>query len=460
MLPASSTYLTLSGLAGKIRSVLNEAFTRQTYWVVADVMDHKYYAQKATHYFCLAEKDTATHSLKAKLSAVAWSGAGADAIALFESRTGQAFRADIQVLVSVSVSYHPAYGLQLVLNDIDPAFTMGLLARQRAQTLEDLLRLCPDYIQLAGDRYITRNNRLRHAPVIQHVAVISSGNAAGYKDFRDTLERNGHGYHIRLTDYFVAVQGEANAAAVCSRLVDIYQSGVAYDAVVIIRGGGSQADLLIFDQFVLARAVAKFPIPIITGIGHQINETIVDLMAHTPVKTPSIAAAFILSHNRAFEESVLRLQSRIIIRGQQRLAVARQDLSSLKLRTAGSSRQAVQQQQLLLQETIQRLPVTPGIILSKKINELAGLSLRLKTGTIKYLSGKKESLSRYESICRMMDPEALLQRGFARIYRAGRPVTRAQELQAADTIDIQLAGGMINAIVQSTKTSHGTEPNL
>ena len=475
-------HISLSKLAGQIRSVITTAFAQRTYWVVADVLDYRLHQQSGAHYFCLAEKDLATHSVKAKISAVAWRDGGALSLESFERMTGQRFTSDINVLVNVSVNYTAAYGLQLVLNDVDTTYTIGILEQQRRKTLEDLLRLCPDYIRFQGDRFHTRNSSLTHAHVIQKIAVVTSSGAAGYKDFKETIEKNKHGYMVIMDEYFVSVQGESNAKAVCDKLVAIFQAKIKYDAVVIIRGGGSQSDLLIFDQFVLARAVAKFPIPVISGIGHHINETIVDLMSHTSVKTPSIAAEFIISHNKSFEESILALQKAVVVKSQNLLASKQNSLSRLNISlignsgrlmsknkealnhcyqvTVNSSRSVLNRQKTGLTDLCSRLLSKPKIIVGNRLNDLANIAHNLKAYCGKYISFKSGYLGHYVSVIKILSPESTLRRGFAIVRFKGRVVSNALQLNPHDKITIHLTGTEIEATVNSKKQLNASQHDL
>ena len=472
------SYISLSELTGQIKSVLNNSFFNQTFWVLADVVDHKFYSNKGYHYFNLAEKDKVKNSVVAKIQAVAW-GTGASSIESFERITGQKFRNDINVLVNVSVSYHAAYGLQLVLNDIDTTFTIGLLEQQRQQTLTRLLAECPDFIRKVGDRYFTRNNELHLNPVIQNVAIVTSKNAAGYDDFIDTIEKNKHGYKINVAPYFTMVQGDGNADALYQRLLDVHKSEIKYDAVVIIRGGGSQTDFLIFDQYNMAKIVAKFPIPIISGIGHQINETIVDLMAHTSVKTPSIAAEFIISHNRQFEDSVLNFQKSIVIKSQQLISHRQKELTQLSSSVINSARDFIQvnkdglttanqvainrsktilfERLSMLNELSGRILSKPRIIVANKLNDLNNVVENLKSFNKKYLINQRGYIGHYESICRLMSPVNILKKGFAIIYQDERIVVDGSSIKPSSKIRIRLSESEIAASVTSNKKTNGNE---
>lgn len=214
-------HISLSQLTGQIKDVLNKAFYNKSFWVLADVVDHKYYQQKGYHYFSLVEKNPTSHAIIAKISTAAW-GMGSEAIQSFEKITGQKFKNDINVLVNVSVNYHEQYGLQLTLNDVDTTYTLGRLEEQRQKTIQRLLTECAAFVQQVGDRFVTKNKQLKLPLVIQNIAVVTSNNSAGYKDFTDTIAKNKEQYVVNIDPYYTTVQGEANADALFQRLLDVY----------------------------------------------------------------------------------------------------------------------------------------------------------------------------------------------------------------------------------------------
>jgi len=475
---AGNQYISLLELTGEIQSVVSSSFKNKSYWVLADISDHKYYSQKGYHYFSLVEKNPNNHSVIAKMQAAAW-GDGARSIQVFQNITGQSFKNDIRVLVNVSVTYSPSYGLQLILNSIDTSFTIGQLEQQRQATLQRLLDECSDFIWKSGNQYITRNSQLQLKPVIQKIAVVSSMNSAGFKDFQDTLEMNKHKYLISIDTYFTMVQGEANADALFNTLLNVYNSGIIYDAVIIIRGGGSQTDLLIFDQFNVAKIIAKFPIPIIAGIGHQVNETIADLMAHTSVKTPSIAAEFIISHNRQFEEDVLNLQKSIIIKSQQLFNSKQQrlvrlnsllinktkdllqdnkdDLTTIKQGIINSAKSMLYESRVQINNTTSQLFTIPKMMIGNERNNLANEIKNLESYSRKFFVNKRGYIGHYSSVCKLMDPENLLKKGFALLYKNDRIVVDGQEIVSDDKVTIRLHNSEIQAIVTSNKIKNGNE---
>lgn len=465
----------LSELTGQIQQTLNNAFASQTYWVVADVTNHSFYSQKGYHYFDLVEKDVQGGGIVAKVSAVAW-GTGAERIREFEIVTGQQFKNDIHVLVRVAVSFHQIHGLQITLLDIDTNFTVGLLEQQKQATLLRLVTTYPEFIRLSGNRYITRNNQLQMNQVIQRIAVVSSGNSAGYQDFIHTIRNNHFGYSFQVDNYFTVVQGEAQAELVQQRLIDIYNSGIAYDVVVIIRGGGAQTDFLLFDTFLVGRAVARFPIPIITGIGHQKNETIADLMAHTAVKTPTKAAEMIIAHNRMFEEKLTQLRQQIIIRSQQLFSRNLQVLSSLQGGIINTTKDLITAQKenvVAHQHTIAQaakgmlankkqdlsavsgtLLLKPRMVVTKRQNDIAMTIAALQSSGRLYFQRKNSQIAHYVSLCQLMDPAHILKRGFAIIHHNGKIVGNAASISEGAGIEIQMSDARMKATINSKTNEH------
>ncbi len=405
----------LSELTAIINATIQYAFEGSIFWVVADVTSHSYKAQDDRHFFVLAEKGEGTNSLTAKIDAVAWKPAAAK-IRNFETVTGQKFQSGIHVLVAVSVTYNGAYGLKLNMHDIDINFTIGALENEKQKILQRLENECADFIQKDGDRYITRNNQLQLNLVIQKIAIVASSGTAGHEDFMHTLQDNPYGYSFFADNYFTPVQGENNSHLIKQMLIDIFKSGKPYDAVVIIRGGGAQTDFLIFETFELGQVVAKFPIPIITGIGHQRNETIVDIMAHSPTFTPTKAAEFIIAHNRYFEEGVADLHNTIIYRAQQQFQSRRQQLEPVIQTIKNYSR-------LLLQK-------------------------------------QKGQIAHFESVFAIMSPDNILKMGFAVLKHKGKIISNADNVLIDDEIKLTLSGVEITATVTSKNESDGSEFKL
>ncbi|HEX8515170.1 MAG TPA: exodeoxyribonuclease VII large subunit [Bacteroidia bacterium] len=296
-------HIKLSDLTKKVEEAIKNTFGSEFYWIVAEISTHKFYPNNDRHYFEFIEKVEGEMDPVAKVKGVSWQS-GSQCIKLFEKDTGQVFTNGVQVLVKVKVEYQSAFGLQLVLLDIDSSFTLGNLEKQRRETLERLVKENPDSIKKIGEEYFTKNKAIKLNAVIQNIAIIGSPNSEGYTDFTHTITNNQFHYKFAIDIYQSSVQGMEAEKELVNKLVFVFQNSTKYDCVVIIRGGGAKTDFLVFDTYNLARAVARFPIPIITGLGHHKDVSVVDLMVHTSTKTPTKAAEFIISHNRAFEDSI------------------------------------------------------------------------------------------------------------------------------------------------------------
>jgi len=449
----------LSELTGQISKAINGIFGAATFWVIADISNYTYKPQSNFHYFELVEKDKSSSKILAKISGRAWGNASVN-ISNFEKATGQQFKNDINVLVQVSVQYNPAFGLQLNLLDIDTSFTLGRFEQQRKETLERLVRDNPAFIRFSDGAYHTRNSDLSLNIVMQRIAVISSDTSAGYLDFKHTLENNTFGYHFEIDDYFALVQGEGNAKQFLSKLIEVFESGKAYDALVIIRGGGAQTDFLIFDNYELNRAIAKFPIPVITGIGHQKNETIADLMAHTSTKTPTKVAELLIAHNRNFEDALLSVQQQILIKTFQLMTFHKEQLNRLNQVTINSSKNLLHEKHRDILNLSGMILANPKIILSNKGKDLNNLVANMKSFNRMYFINQKRYIGHFESVVRLMNPQNILNKGFAIVKIEGQIVNDASQILPGSEMTVTLASTEINTKVLSKTARNGKEFEL
>ncbi len=480
MLP-SPPHIKLSELTQHVQSVIESNFNNLSFWVIADVTNHSFKEKSGYHYFDLVEKAEGSNTLVTKIAGKAW-GYGGTRIREFEHITGQRFTNNINVLIRVQVNFHAVYGLSLELQDIDTHFTIGVLEQQRQTTLAQLVANNPTVIRKVGDRYITRNAELPLPKVIQRIAVVSSKTSAGNEDFNHTLLNNPYGYGFAIDDYYTIVQNDAYAQEFLERLIDVFKSGIAYDAVVINRGGGAQTDFLMFDNYKIGLAVARFPIPIITGIGHQKNETIADLMAHTPTKTPTQAAEFIIAHNKRFEDALLQLQQSILIKTQQLFSVQFQQLSRLNTSIVNCSRtfiadykdalvginqivvndskRILYQQRNKLSFVASTLIAKPRVITGNKQNDLNNLLYNIMSYQKSYIKNQRGYLQHYVSVINMMSPANILKKGFAIVKIDGEVTSNADKLLPGSNFDVILSNQTIHSTVESKTPYHGKEFNL
>ncbi|MEO6915333.1 MAG: exodeoxyribonuclease VII large subunit [Chitinophagaceae bacterium] len=471
--------LRLSDLGRRIAETISNSFSHLNFWVIAEISNHSHYALKDHHYFELIEKED--EGILAKMQAVAWRP-GALKIKNFELVTGQKFRNGIKVCVRVQVDFHPSFGLKLLVSDIDPSFTLGQLELQRQSTLLRLIKECSSFIQQLPEGLLTRNNSLQHSPVIQRIAILSSNASAGYEDFIHTLTENQFQYKFILHNYFIAVQGEAHADKICERLDEIGSAGLDFDVVVIIRGGGADTDFILFDQFSLCRTVAGFSIPVITGIGHLKNQSILDLVAHTSTNAPTRAAEFIIAHNRNFEMALLEEQKKVVFKTQQILqrqeqSVERNNVLLVRNSTAlinhhrekqealrAAINRDVQKQvynhQNMLKETASKILHRPQLLLAYRKIQLENIHIQIKQLPGKYLSAKQRQIDYYEVVCRMMSPVNLLKKGFALLYRDDKILTEGSSVGANEKLMVMLQDAELNITVNSKILKDGEEINL
>lgn len=473
-------HIRLSQLSEKIQDAIQSRFRGQTFWVVADITNHSFKADKKIHYFELVEKAEKNSAITAKIMGKAW-GEGAVHLSDFEKKTGQRFTNNLHVLVKVSVDYHPLYGLSVNVLDIDASFTLGVLEQQRNATLARLVAE-NDFIIKTAEGYSTLNSRLKLPLAIQRVAVISASNSAGNEDFRHTLEHNDFGYAFQIDDYNTVVQGDNNAKLFLNKLIEVYNTKIPYDAIVITRGGGSQSDFLIFDNYQIGRAVAKFPIPILTGIGHQKNVSITDMMAHTHTKTPTKAAEFIIAHNRSFETGLLSLQQHIVIKSQQLLlrhskaleeqkrtisrnarellSLYRQQLATANQSIAGDVKDILHEHQKKLSLKAQMTTQASNSLLRRKKSDIDYLAENLKRFTAGYLKAKTVDLEHMDKSIKLMSPQNILKKGYAIVKANGKIAGTAENIKIGEDIEVILHDTLLKSTVKEKIQYDGRDTDL
>ncbi|GAB3997939.1 exodeoxyribonuclease VII large subunit [Spirosoma daeguense] len=398
------TPIRLSDLAFTLEAVIDNAFGQKAVWVIAETSDIKNYPDRGYCFLTLVERDAkaSASGTLAKLDACIWRR-NYHTIGEFERATGVAFSRNIQVLLQVSVSFNPVYGLRLEILKIDPSYTLGNLERERQAVLDALVQDHPELIWLEDGQYITANQLLPRPAVMQRLALIAAPNSDGWRDFKHELAQNPFGYDFVVDEYLTQVQGQGAERAICNQLERIATSGIAYDAVVMVRGGGSQLDFGSFDTYLMGQTVAGFPIPILAGIGHERNVSITDLLCHESVKTPTKAAAFVIEQNRQFEENCLRIGDRLQMVARDALQTAREQVD---------------------RET-------------ERLRFVAQL----------YFRGCHTSLAEKAVTIRHLDPSNVLRRGYAMVLRNGRILTKASDIQPNETIHLQMHDGTVETKV-------------
>ncbi len=297
----------LSDLINEVDATIRNRFQNAVFWIKAEVTDVKKQPDKRWCFLKFIEKDR--NLIVAEMGGVFWSNSYHQ-VEQFEAATQQLFASGLEITCCVRVVFHKRFGMRLEVLEIDYAYAIGKLEFERRQILEQLVKEGVAINPEGSSRYITRNNTLDLPLVFQRIALVASANTDGYRDFRKVVEQNKYGYHFSVTDYNTQIQGDAASQLIIQQLDLIAASQQPYDLVVIVRGGGSDIDFKSFNNYALAKAIAQFPIPILTGIGHDRNTSIADLMARQH-KTPTEVGTFIIDNNCDFEEGIRQMQERI-----------------------------------------------------------------------------------------------------------------------------------------------------
>ena len=316
----------LSELVDEIQGSLQIRFEGETFWITTQIVDVKKQEGVRRCYLKFIEKEYGI--ITTEIRGVFWS-TYYDQIENFEKFTKQKFTDGIEITCSVQVRFHPKFGLSLEAQQIDFAYNLGTLELERQQTLDRLLKENPGTIRLLDGVYKTFNNSLPLPTVIQRIALVTAPHSDGQRDFRQEMEKNKHGYAFSITEFLTQIQGDNAHHLILQQLKLVEQKKKAFDVVVIVRGGGSQTDFKPFDEYEVCRHIAGFPLPVITGIGHDRNTSITDLMARQQ-KTPTKVASLIVDHNLEFENEILELKDRFHTLVSELIQNAKSDLSEMR----------------------------------------------------------------------------------------------------------------------------------
>ncbi|GHU62095.1 exodeoxyribonuclease 7 large subunit [Bacteroidia bacterium] len=401
-------FLSLSQLNTLIGEVLQDSFP-ETYWMMAETSDVRINNRHC--YLEFIEKNPRTNAIVAKAKAYIWANTFELLKTYFEQKTGRAFSAGIQILVKVSIEFHPVYGYGLSVLDIDPSYTLGNMQLQRQAILR----------QLEEEGILNLNRELEMSLLPQRVAVISSATAAGYEDFLCHLLDNKFGFVFYPNLFQSVMQNNQAESSIIASLDKIYQYRDLFDVVVIIRGGGATSDLASFDSYQLAANCAQFPLPIITGIGHERDDTVLDLIAHHRAKTPTAVADFLIG----------------------KMEEAASDLVDCRIKIVEDTQHILETGSKNLQTLISRIPVMIENLIENKKTRLQIVQLKLQNTAQLMLTGKESKLKEKESFFKLSSPEYILAKGYSITLKNGKAVKSPDELEAGEIIEIVLYEGKI-----------------
>lgn len=404
-------HITLKELQRMVKLTLDERFALPV-WVSAEISEIK--VNYSGHcYLELIEKGSEDGLPTAQARAVIWRSQFPRISARFETETGQRLVAGIRLLAKVLVSYHELYGFSLQITDIDPAFTLGDLERQRLQTIA----------RLQQDGVWEMNRALPMPEVVQRVAVVSSAQAAGYQDFCKELAKSPYRFETALFDAFM--QGAAAEDSIVSALCEVANRQTDFDAVVIIRGGGSRNDLSCFDSYRLCTYVAQFPLPVVTGIGHDKDTSVADMVAHTALKTPTAVAGWLVDRMADAEGllDVAALQLHETVQATLHAASVRLERFSGGLRETTAT--FFTRRNMGLERLAEWLPLAARELLVRRKRQLDTAA----TWVTGYL------------------PERILRLGFAIVRKEGRACVSAEQVRVGDRLSVEWIDGRISATV-------------
>ena len=427
--------VTLFELNNLVREVISSTLSEE-YWVEAELSE--VHEVRGHCYMELIQKELFSNTPVAKASAKCWKNKWTLLREKFEKVTREGLKPGMKVLLKVYADFHEAYGFAWIVTDINPEFTMGDMARKRQEIIDTLKR----------EGVFELQKELVLPQFAQRIAVISSENAAGYGDFCHQLADNPQQLKFYTRLFPAVMQGEGVEESVIAALNSINENIEKFDAVVIIRGGGATSDLSGFDTLRLAENVANFPIPIITGIGHDRDESIVDMVAHTKVKTPTAAAALLIDHLNLVLERLLDAQAELIaaVRHRNELEQARLVRMSEKIPVLFSLVKTRQEQRI--ERHLANITTALNDKLSREHHRLSLIESQLAPTLSQQLTRENYRLQLLQQRLEALNPQRLLQRGYSITLCKGKVVKDAQQLKAGDEIETKLANGKITSIIQ------------
>lgn len=429
------TPLSLYELNNVVRSTL-ELTLEDSYWVVAELSEVRV-AGNGHCYVEFVQKEEKGGMLLAKARGNIWRNTYNILAPYFEQETGQRLAVGLTVLVNVSVSFHELYGYSLTVLDIDPTYTLGAVAQRR----KEILAL------LEEDGVLTLNKELTLPRPLLRIAIVSSASAAGYGDFCDQIKQSGLPFLLQL--FPATMQGEGVEAGVIAALEMIAAEEKNWDAVVIIRGGGAVSDLAGFETYLLAAHVAQFPLPVLTGIGHERDDTVVDLVAHTRLKTPTAVAAFLVERQREEINSLADLEHRLQQTVVGKVEQNRLLLQSLQLRVqAAAASYGRKEEQRLLQmgAALERNALQA---LQQQKNYLKNLSQSLQQTPLRQIDNEQRRLDYIQKLLHMSSLDRILQMGFSLTLSEGKAVRSAAQLVPGMLLTTHFAEGKMESRVET-----------
>jgi len=451
-------FLTLSQISAGIRDAIALQFGDRQLWIVAEVSDLS--VRKGHCYLSLVEKLPDSAAPVCELKGIIWANKFERISRIFRDSTGSDMASGTRILFQASVKYDVKWGLSLVVEDVEPAYTVGLIKQERDKTVA----------KLKAEGIYQNNKRLEFPLVPLRVAVISAKDSRGYEDFQNKLLYNNFGYKFTVALFSSLLQGDRAPVEMVNRLIEIFNRKEEFDLVVIVRGGGGAIDLNCFNDYKLSRAVARFPLPVLTGIGHTTNISVVDEVAHADRITPTDAADFLVERTREFEELLLDFGNRIheayldttvaeedklqfLANGikqltSQRIDNSMGDLSNFLIRFKNETFEQLKDSRTALLLMGHGLQNRTNTLIAEQTQIINGKLVELRSSPINRITNTGLKLDQYESGIRILDPVNVLKRGFSITKVNGKALKKASDVKPGDTINTTLYEGTIESQIK------------
>ena len=426
--------ITLREFNNRIKRLLNNPAVCNC-WICADLSDVN--VRGGHCYLELLEKDERTGATVAKMRGIIWANRFAYLRQKFVQVTGQDLRSGLKVMLEVSVNYHEQYGISLIITDIDPSYTLGDMERLRREILA----------RLKAEGIIDMNKQLEFPVVPQRIAIVSAAGAAGYGDFMNQLHHNAYGLQFYTCLFPAVMQGKETVASVTAALDRINSHIDLFDCVVIIRGGGSTSDLNSFDDYNLAANVAQFPLPVVVGIGHERDVTILDYVACRRVKTPTAAAELLIGCGVEALARIDELRETIVSIAREYITEAQLQMQYLTSTIPLVAGNIVERNRTRLQHIMQIVPLTAQSRIAQGNERLLFFLKQMQQASAQTIMREKMRLTAIYEKVHILSPQNTLRRGYSLTTVNGHAVTDASQLAAGDTITTHLANGTVTSTI-------------
>ncbi|MBE9509463.1 MAG: exodeoxyribonuclease VII large subunit [Bacteroidetes bacterium] len=430
---------TLFDLNKRIRNSIEQNFP-DSYWVIAEISELK--INNSGHcYLELIEKDPNQDKIIARARATIWSYTFRMLKPYFETASGISLDKGIKILVKAKVTFHEQYGLSLNILDIDPGYTLGDMERKRQETLR----------QLEKDGVLEMNKQIPFPTAPQRIALISSETAAGYRDFMNQLLSNTYGFTYYVKLFPAIMQGDEAITSLIKALDKIYLHENFFDIVVIIRGGGSKSDLSCFDSYDLAYHITQFPLPVLTGIGHEQDISVADLAAHTKLKTPTAVAEFLIMQTYSLNQYLEELHTTAINLVNDCLQKKQEQIDDLSRKLARIGNNVLVINSRTLDQLSYSFEKRTNRFLQAKKDFLRYSQSAIKSFSRKYIIEKKHYLQIATKTINYMDPQQVLKRGYSLTYHNGIIIRNVSGLAKGDMITTKFERDEVNSKVEKVR---------